>query len=284
MAKKVHANIAALRQYAKEFDQRMEKFEFWHLKNLQTHVRACGTIAVKVAAQYTPPNIGKVSYTDTFKKDSEGIKRLRTHVAQDLQGGENDIVYGLPFKKANGKWDYISVDQGGAPTLTRRRAPSGLVVPITRRRGLPMTSNIGNNWLKNHTQFRPAKRGKREARAGGPITFTSESAIKRIVAQQRERAGKLLSGWAPAAAAFKRGKAPAGLYPKLGGKGFAKISLAPVKDKKARHYAWIITNCEFPNDRSNPINKTMVRDTIIKICQSRLKRAIKPAKKRKIQQ
>lgn len=283
MARTHSATAEGLRQYAEQFEKECSKYAVWQLNYVQGQLRGCGTVGVTVAAQNTVPNLGKVTYAGALKKNSPGIVNLRKHISEDIGGdpfGDDpkNYAHGVPIRLKDGRWDYRPTSPWGIAEKGHT-PPSGLVVPVKRPRGF-RSAHVDMAWLKSNTELRPARSGGREVRVRktNGVTFAPEATIKRLIKAEQKQAGKLLSGWAPAAAAFKHGRAPGGLYPQLGGKGSVKL----VVQNTFKEYAWKIVNSEFPNDRSDPMSRTSVQLQISKICASRMSKALKNAQKHKI--
>lgn len=187
-------------------------------------VKAFGTIYVRQMAASTPPHPWGTGPAALSSKGHEDIKSLHRRIAQDIAGVDSPaqvqaFAYPVPSKKWPGSW--MAID-----TATKRpakpRGNFGIVVPTSWARvrkqvvpeSTPEAAFEGARWQRGHKK--PAGRARRH--------FVRRAKLAAFIRKQQKHAGKLISGWAPAARVFATGKniAP-GFFEHHGGKGFGRI-------------------------------------------------------------
>ena len=191
--------------------------------------RAIGTIYVRYLAANTPPNAfgGEVGPALRNRKN-EAIRTLQKRIAQNIAGVDNvsELRPNVePEKMGTDAWDYSWLN------AQRPGGKFGMLVPTSWRavRG------------ENPPESTPEEiYGTPEWRGGKMVSkspynadyrlssytfgFVRLNKLRKFVKDKQSHAGKLISGWAPAARAFAAGKnIAAGFFEGLGGKGFGKL-------------------------------------------------------------
>lgn len=201
-------------------------------------VKAFGTIYVRQMAASTPPHpVGKGPEALSSKGHAD-IKSLHRRIAQDIAGVDSPaqvqaFAKPVPYRKLSGAW--LAIDPStGRPA--KPRGNFGIVVPTSWARvhkqavpeSTPEAAFAGARWQRGHMQ--PTGHRRRH--------FVRRAKLAAFIRKQQAHAGKLISGWAPAARVFARGKRiAAGFFEHHGGKGFGRI----YKNKKGQ-MAGIATN------------------------------------------
>ncbi len=192
-------------------------------------VKAFGTIYVRYLAANTPPNAfgGEVGPALRNRKN-EAIRALQKRIAQNIAGVDNVSALGPnvePEKVGSDAWDYRWLNR------QRPGGKFGMLVPNSWRAvrgekppestpeeiyGTPKWS--GGKMVAQH-------RYDADYRLSSyTFGFVRLNKLRKFVKDKQAHAGKLISGWAPAARAFAAGKNIAtGFFEGLGGKGFGKL-------------------------------------------------------------
>lgn len=187
-------------------------------------IRAFGTIYVRAAAAATPPHNSAASAATVLRsKKSADILALRKVISKNIAGVDDPKLIKatakpLPFRKLAGQW--LAIDE-----TTRR--------PVNPRNvfGFIVPTSWGKVRGENPPETDPAQvysgarwDGHKMVPARWRRSFVRKAKLAALVVRQQKQAGKLISGWAPAARVFAEGKSIAqGFFAELGGKGFGKI-------------------------------------------------------------
>lgn len=187
-------------------------------------IKAFGTIYVRAAAAATPPHNRAASAASVLRsKKSADILALRKVISQNIAGVDDPKLIKptakpVPFRKLAGQW--LAIDE-----TTRRPVKPGNVFGFI----------VPTSWEKirgeNPPETDPAQvysgarwDGHKMVPARWRRSFVRKAKLAALVERQQKQAGKLISGWAPAARVFAEGKSIAkGFFEELGGKGFGKI-------------------------------------------------------------
>lgn len=187
-------------------------------------IKAAGTIYVRAAASYTPPfRLDGEEYSNMRLRTQThpDITQLRRAICKNIIGVERN--WELPeaiaqeYRKLPGQW--LALAPGGKSAM--KLGPFGFVVPLNYRdkkgKAVPVVDPA--------QVFATARwDGHKMAPPQWKIRFVRKTKLEALVKRQQKQAGKLISGWAPAARVFAEGKNIAkGFFEKLGGKGFGKI-------------------------------------------------------------
>lgn len=185
--------------------------------------KAFGTIYVRAMAAVTPPHDGKADAQEALaNRKHENIMILRERIAQNIAGfdpnKEKHSVLVVPYRNISGEWMPLDI-------RTRRPAKPmgafGIFVPLrwekVKKKTIPES--------KPEQVYAGAKwDGKKMVPQRWRKHFVRHRALAAFVKKQQSHAGKLISGWAPAARVFAVGKSIAnGLFENLGGKGFGRL-------------------------------------------------------------
>ena len=193
-----------------------------------TAIKQRGAIFTNAMRTVTPPHGKGATMQSTAKKDNEGIRALRKRIAQDIAGvdsPEQIEPFAEPVLTKEKKWIAIQPG-GGAHKLAKSKGHFGFVVlGSTEYKGkrVPLAKPAEVYGEPVFRKGRAYPVGQWEPR------LVSAGALRKLVKRQQARAGKFISGWAPAWEVFGGNRMPAGFYKKLGGQGYGRQSGSGVK-------------------------------------------------------
>jgi hypothetical protein len=208
----------------KENKEGFEELKALTVDATEKTIKAFGTIYVRSAATITPPhNSGMNASTILRSKKHYDILELRKVISKNIAGVEDPrlitpVGRPVPFRKLAGQW--LAIDE----TTRRTVKPNnvfGFIVPTSWKK----VRGVKPPETDPEQVYRGARwDGVKMVPAHWRRTFVHKDKLTALVKQQQQQAGKLISGWAPAARVFAEGKnIAAGFFEELGGKGFGKI-------------------------------------------------------------
>lgn len=218
-------------------------------------VKAFGTIYVRSMAASTPPHqrVAQAAAPILSSKNQKDIKVLRERIAQNIAGVDSpDKVEGyarpVPFRNLPGAW--LALD----PSTGQRVKPRGFFGMI-----------VPTSWAKVRGQKPPATTpaalysgarwaGKKMIQPQRRKGFVRKAELQSFIRLHQAQAGKLISGWAPAARVFAMGKKLSpGFFEELRGKGFGKI----FTDKKGRARGLIVNRQAYDSKQNKLLIERM---------------------------
>lgn len=170
-------------------------------------VRRCGVAVLNVAGRSTPPNRGGMG--KGRKQSGYGqtnVKALKVRIAAEITGREelNPTVLptAVPLKDGRGiLWEGPAFSWGGYGFRVPR--------PMRGKKSFPRVRYEDPMMVLRYRRFRRAGDVVRaqNMRLNDGVRWVKKGELKRAVKYFQERAGKLITGWLPAAEALRAGNA-----------------------------------------------------------------------------